>query len=80
MTDISEAISEVERFLDERQRMGGLDHEDIVSIQVGSEREAHLYQSHLRALLDAARPQARKCPRCGEPFTSHGGETLECPV
>ena len=20
------------------------------------------------------------CPQCGEPFTNHGGETLECPV
>lgn len=48
------APDEVTAFLDTRATIRSLDHEDILSINVGHESEAHLYASDLRALVALA--------------------------
>lgn len=46
---------QLQKFLDEQLKMGGLDHEDFVSIQFGSEKEAHLRRSDIHAVLSELR-------------------------
>jgi F0F1-type ATP synthase epsilon subunit len=46
-------IEEVRKFIKVRQHMRGIDHEDIVSVQVGGKDEAHLTASGLLAICDS---------------------------
>jgi len=46
-----DSVAALQKYLDEQLKMGGLDHEDFLSIQVGSEKEAHLRRSDIYAVL-----------------------------
>lgn len=52
---MKEIVVRVQKFLDEREKMSGIDPEEISNIQTGSDREAVLCVSDLRALLAAIR-------------------------
>lgn len=46
-----DSVTALQKYLDEQLKMGGLDHEDFLSIQVGSEKEARLRRSDIYAVL-----------------------------
>jgi predicted transcriptional regulator len=48
-------VAAVQKFIDEQAKMGGLDHEDYLGVQVGSEKEAHLTRTNLSGILEELR-------------------------